>query len=127
MATEKTPAQRVAEMTPEKRKKVKRVYRIAAAIEALLLVISILLACTFYKKAHDSKLLAENWKVGSPYSVVEMHDREDAMMKNVVRTMFGGGAAMLVGFCAWLATSPDNRESIYREIRRLDKAEQAKN
>lgn len=114
-------------MTPEKRKKVKRVYRIAAAIEALLLVLTIVIACTFYKKAHDSKLLAENWKVDSPYSIVEMYDREEAMMKNVGRTMVGGGAAMLVGFCAWLATSPDNRESIYREIRRLDKAEQAKN
>ena len=123
MEASKTPAERAASLTPEQRKKVKRAYRIAAFLEAIILVFTILIACGFYKKAHDCRLLASNWYVGAPYTITEMNDREDAMIKYMVRSSLVGGAAVLVVFGVWTVISPNNRESIYKAVRKLEKAE----
>ena len=127
MANEKTPAQRVAEMTPEERARVKKHYWIAAAIEFVILAVTLILLYVFYQKSEDCFALMEAQRGNVNFDLLAMLDQVDALKQKMIMTSVIGGASVLATFVIFMLLNPNNRESIYREIRKLEKAEKAKN
>ena len=126
MANEKTPAQRVAEMTPEERARVKKHYWIAAAIEFVILAVSLILVYVFYQKSQDIFALIEAQRGNVNFDLLAMLDEVDALKRKMFMTGIIGGVSVLATFVIFMLLNRNNRESIYREIRKLEKAEKAK-